>query len=90
MRNDMNEYGSDYLNLVDEDGNEYELERLFDFEFEGEEYAVFVPAGELAEKDQDMILFHVVYEDHEEQFEDIDESVYDRVYEHFIDTLFEA
>ena len=90
MRNDMNEYGSDYLNLVDEDGNEYELERLFDFEFEGEEYAVFVPAGELAEKDQDMILFHVVYEDHEEQFEDIDESVYDRVYEHVIDTLFEA
>ena len=37
-----------------------------------------------------MILFHVVYEDHEGQFEDIDESVYDRVYEHFIDTLFEA
>lgn len=86
----MNKYGSDFLNLLDEEGNEYELERLFDFEFEGEEYAVFVPAGELAEKDQDMILFHVVYEAQEEQFEDIDESVYDRVYERFIDTLFEA
>lgn len=85
-----NEFGSDFLSLLDEDGNEYELERLFDFEFEGEEYAVFVPAGELAEKDQDMILFHVVYEDQEEQFEDIDESIFDRVYEKFIDTLFEA
>ncbi|MBR6951531.1 MAG: DUF1292 domain-containing protein [Oscillospiraceae bacterium] len=86
----MNGFGSDFLNLIDDEGNEYELERLYDFEYEGEEYAVFIPAGELAEKDQDMILFHVVYEDGEEQFEDIDEAVYDRVYEKFVDTLFEA
>ena len=86
----MSEFGSDFLSLLDEDGNEYELERLYDFEFEGEEYAVFIPAGELAEKDQDIILLHVVYDEREEQFEDIDGSVYDRVYEHFIDTLFDV
>ena len=38
------EYGSDFITITDEDGNEYELEVLSTVEYNGESYLAVVPA----------------------------------------------
>ena len=38
------EYGSDFLTIVDEDGKEYELEVLSTLEYNGETYMAVIPA----------------------------------------------
>lgn len=86
----MNDYGSDFVIITDEDGDNYELEHLFNFEFSGEEYAVFFPSGGVEENDNDIIIFRVVYNGDEEEYENIAEDVYDAVYEKFVDILFET
>ena len=40
------EYGSDFLTIVDEDGTEYELEVLSTLEYNGATYLAVGPAGE--------------------------------------------
>lgn len=87
----MSEYGSDFVTITDEQGNSYELEKLFSFEYKNETYSAFVPAPDgSGEIDYDTILFHVVEEAGEELFENIDPEMYDAVYEKYIDLLFEA
>jgi len=39
------EYGSDFMTIVDEDGTEYELEVLTTIEYNGETYLAVTPAG---------------------------------------------
>lgn len=41
-----NEYGSDFMTIVDEDGTEYELEVLSTLEYNGELYLAVIPADE--------------------------------------------
>lgn len=86
----MKEYGDNFIIITDEDGDNYELEHLFTFEYNDEDYAVFVPAGEVENGDTEMILLHVVYENGEEEFENIDEDIYDDVYEKFMEILLET
>lgn len=83
----MKEYGDNFIIITDEEGNNYELEHLFTFEHEDEDYAVFMPAGD---NDTETILFHVVYENGEEEYENIDEEIYEEVYERFMEILFET
>ena len=40
------QYGSDFMTIVDEDGTEYELEILHTLEYNGCTYLAVVPAGE--------------------------------------------
>ena len=40
-----NEYGSDFMTIVDEDGTEYELEVLSTLEYNGETYLAVTPAN---------------------------------------------
>ena len=40
------QFGSDFITIVDEDGTEYELEVLSTLEYNGENYLAVVPAGE--------------------------------------------
>lgn len=40
-----NEYGSDFMTIVDEDGTEYELEILSSIEYNGFTYLAVIPAG---------------------------------------------
>jgi len=40
------EYGSDYITIVDEDGTEYELEVLTTMEYNGYTYLAVLPADE--------------------------------------------
>jgi len=46
------QYGSDFMTIVDEDGTEYELEVLTTVEYNGAEYLAVVPAT--GEEDPDL------------------------------------
>ena len=48
-----NNYGSDYMTIVDEDGTEFELEVLSTLEYNGFTYLAVVPAVD-ADKDVDL------------------------------------
>ena len=39
------QYGSDFITIVDEDGTEYELEVLSTIEYNGASYLAVIPAG---------------------------------------------
>ena len=45
----MDQYGSDFLTIADEDGNEFELEVLSTLEYNGCTYLAVIPAAETAE-----------------------------------------
>jgi len=40
-----NQYGSDFMTIIDEDGTEYELEVLTTVEYNGASYLAVIPAG---------------------------------------------
>ena len=42
----IDEYGSDFISITDEDGKEYELEVLAELEYEGSKYLALVPADD--------------------------------------------
>ena len=45
------EFGSDFMTIVDEDGTEYELEVLSTLEYNGFTYLAVIPAGSDEEED---------------------------------------
>ena len=47
-----NEYGSDFMTIVDEDGTEYELEVLSTIEYNGQSYLAVTPAN--TEQDEEV------------------------------------
>ena len=48
------EYGSDFMTIVDEDGSEYELEVLTTIEYNGATYLAVTPAGAEDEESEDI------------------------------------
>ena len=86
-----NEYGSDFITIVDEDGTEYELEVLSTLEYDGSTYLAVIPAGESAEEFQLEVSIHKSVEEDGEPIlcaiEDEEElrSVYDLI----MDSLYE-
>ena len=46
----MDQYGSDFLTIVDDEGNEYELEVLSTLEYNGNTYLAVIPAAQSAEE----------------------------------------
>lgn len=85
----MKEFGNDFVFLSDNEGGRYVLEHLYNFEYQGSEYAVFLPAGEEAEQDQEMIVLRVVYEGTDVEYENIPEAIYEDVMAAFEETLFD-
>lgn len=92
------EYGSDFITITDEDGNEFELEHLDTIEFQGQTYMAFFPAvdadkaQENADLDEEygLIILKVVEVDGEEQLSTLDsDEELDTVYQQFMETLFE-
>jgi uncharacterized protein YrzB (UPF0473 family) len=86
------EYGSDYITIVDENGSEFELEHLDTIEFEGETYMAFLPA-DMDENDEDygIIILKTILENGEELLSSVDdENELDRVYDHFMQILFNS
>ena len=84
-----NEYGNDFIEITDDEGNSFELEHLNTIEKDGELYMAFLPT-DIDEDDDDygMIILKVVEEDGEELFVTVDdENVLEEVYELFVQQL---
>lgn len=85
------EYGSDFMTIEDEEGNEFELEHLDTIDFEGSVYMAFLPA-ELDEDDPDygIVILKVEDKDGEQLLISVDDDdELDRVYERFMAILFD-
>ncbi len=86
------EFGGDFITIIDDDGQEFELEVLDTMDYNGETYTAFLPA-DMDESDPDygMVILRVVQDENgEELYESIDddEKLQD-VYEHFMILLFD-
>ena len=85
-----NQYGSDFITIVDEDGTEYELEVLSTLEYDGNTYLAVIPAGEQAEEFQlEVSILKSVEEDGEAILCAIeDEQELETVYNLIMDQLY--
>ena len=78
-------FGSDYLTIEDEEGNEFELEILNEFELDGQDYLAAL------EDDPDfgIILLKIMEENGEELFGSIDDDdELDKVYNYYMQEIF--
>lgn len=86
------EYGNDFVTIIDDEGNEFELELLDTIDYNGESFAAFLPT-DMDEDDPDygLIILSVVNDENgDELFESIDDDdKLQEVYEMFM-TVFEA
>ena len=87
----MDQYGSDFISISDEDGNEYELEVLSTLEYNGSTYLAVIPAGESQEElELEVSILKSVEEDGEEILCAIDdEEELQAVYDLIMDELYE-
>ena len=87
----MDQYGSDFITIVDDDGNEYELEVLSELEYNGCTYLAVVPAGDSTEELQlEVSILKSTEEDGENILSAIeDEEELQAVYDLIMDALYE-
>ena len=84
------EFGSDFMTIVDEDGTEYELEVLSTLEYNGATYLAVIPAGNEEEDYQISILKSVEEADGDSILCAIeDEQELEAVYDLIMDELYE-
>ena len=84
------QFGSDFMTIVDEDGTEYELEVLSTLEYNGATYLAVIPAGNEDEDLQISILKSVEEEDGDSILCAIeDEQELEAVYDLIMDELYE-
>ena len=85
------QFGSDFITIVDEDGQEYELEVLSTLEYDGNTYMAVIPAGEHADEFQmEVSILKSVEEDGEPILTAIeDEEELQAVYDLIMDSLYE-
>ena len=84
------EYGSDFMTIVDEDGTEFELEILSTLEYNGQTYLAVVPAGLEEGADLEVSILKSVEEDGEPILTAIeDEAELQAVYDLIMDQLYE-
>ena len=86
------EFGSDFITIVDDDGQEFELEVLDTMDYKDQTFVAFLPAN-MDENDPDygiIILRSVRDENGDELFESIDDDdELQDVYDHFAVLLFD-
>lgn len=86
------DFGSDFVTIVDDDGQEFELEILDSMEYKGNNYTAFLPA-DMPEDDPDygiIILRSLLDENNDEIYESVDDDAeLEEVYEHFMSILFD-
>ncbi len=84
------EFGSDFMTIVDEDGTEYELEVLSTLEYNGFTYLAVIPAGGEEELKMEVSILKSVEEDGEPILTAIeDEAELEAVYDLIMDALYE-
>ena len=82
-------YGSDFMTIVDEDGEEFELEVLTTLEYNGSNYLAVIPAGE-EDDNLEISILKSVDEDGEPVLCAIeDDSELETVYQLIMDALYE-
>ena len=86
-----NQFGSDYMTIVDEDGQEFELEVLSSMEWNGATYLAVIPAGSDEEEESlEVSILKSVEEDGEPILCAIeDEEELETVYNMIMDQLYE-
>ena len=83
------EYGSDFMTIVDEDGTEFELEVLSTLEYNGFTYLAVIPAGADEDEDLEVSVLKSVEEDGEPILCAIeDEEELQAVYDLIMDELY--
>ncbi len=86
------EFGSDYITIIDDDGTEIELEVLDTMDYKDQTFMAFLPT-DIDENDPDygiIILRVITDENGEELYESIDDDdELQDVYEHFSRILFD-
>ena len=81
------EYGNDFVTLIDEDGNEVEFEHIDTVEYEGVTYLAFIPAELSVEEDAEDVIMQVVTDENGEELlegvedDDIADAVFNIVME---------
>ena len=84
------EYGSDFMTIVDEDGTEYELEVLSTLDYNGETYLAVVPATDDEEQNLEVSILKSIEEDGEPILCAIeDENELEAVYSLIMESLYE-
>ena len=85
-----NEYGSDFMTIMDEDGTEFELEVLSSIEYNGCTYLAVTPAGAEEDAEVEVSILKSVDEDGESILCAIeDEAELEAVYDLIMDELYE-
>ena len=83
-------YGPDFITIVDEDGEEYELEVLSTLEWNGTSYMAVIPAGAEDGQELEVSILKSVEEDGEPILCAIeDEKELETVYNLIMDQLYE-
>ena len=87
----MDQYGSDFITIVDDDGNEYELEVLSELEYNGCTYLAVIPAaGSQEDLEMEVSILKSTEEDGESILSAIeDEAELEAVYDLIMDSLYE-
>lgn len=81
------EYGNDFVTLIDEDGNEVEFEHIDTVEYEGVTYLAFIPAELSVEENAEVVIMQVVTDENGEELlegvedDDIADAVFNIVME---------
>ena len=85
------QYGSDFITIADEDGNEYELAVLTTLEYNGSTYMAVIPASDGDDpQDLEVSIFKSIEEDDEPILCAIeDEAELRAVYDLIMDSLYE-
>ncbi len=85
------QFGSDFMTIVDEDGTEYELEVLLSMEYNGMTYLAVIPAMDADEKqDLEISILKSTEEDGEPLLLAIeDQQELETVYSMMMDQLYE-
>ena len=85
-----NDYGSDFMTIMDEDGTEFELEVLSSIEYNGCTYLSVTPAGAEEDAEVEVSILKSVEEDGEPILCAIeDEEELETVYSLIMDQLYE-
>lgn len=85
-------FGSDFMTIVDEDGTEYELEVLSTLEYNGAQYLAVIPAG--SDEEEYKMEVSILKSEEDEEGEPIltaieDEAELEAVYSLIMDALYE-
>ena len=84
------QYGDDFITLTDEEGTEYELEKLAEVEYNGASYLALIPADTEEDEELEVCVLKKVMENEEEILVTVDDdNELQAVYDILMDEMYE-